>query len=463
MQTYIIKFLLPALLILVSCTNNATPGYDAGLLSINYTVSEDDILNPERGFFTPISLPTEKSFQVVRDTDGNTLIRSYVRLDQYRDKKLPDSLLKSLDDDLSRARAAGIKVILRFSYNYGPPGDAPLSQTEPDASEKRILSHIKQLTPLFQKHGDILPWVEAGFIGAWGEWHHSTHDLDESLKAKRTILEALLEALPPTTFVQLRYPSDIRQLVGTPLSWEDVLKANQRARIGHHNDCFLASNNDQRTYNRDGVRSPDREQADIAELGRFAPVGGETCELNPPRTDCKNALEELERLRFTELNRGFNKGVLQQWKEQGCTAEIRRRLGYRLVLEQASIRGWVQPGGTLQLTLQLRNQGYTAPVHMRPVIAILDGPERYLFEIPGLDPRRWEPGKAIKIDVDIGVPADARPGVYRLALWLPDAAPSLRDDPRYAIRFANVGTWDGSTGWNILLDRLHIDPRLRSP
>lgn len=455
MKKWLLTISLFILFILVSCTNNAEPAFDASLLKHSYTESDEDILNPERGFFTPISLPTEKNLQIVRDVDGNTLIRSNVYLNAYRDQRLPESFLDDLDTDLEQARAAGIKVILRFSYSAGP-----LKNTEPDASQDRILSHIQQLKPIFQRHGDIIPWIEAGFIGAWGEWHHSTNGIDKNLAAKRTILKALLEALPPTTFVQLRYPSDIRQLVGTPLTQNDVLKGNQRARIGHHNDCFLASPNDQRTYSRDGQRTMQQEQDDIAQLGRFAPVGGETCALNPPRTDCKNALQELAYLRFTDINRGFHKQVLQEWKDQGCNAEIRRRLGYRLVLEQAILRGWVRPGGTVQMTVQLANHGFTAPVHMRPVLVVLDGPERFVFEIPALDPRRWEPGTPITIDVELLIPTDARSGSYRMALWLPDTAPSLRDDARYALRFANLGTWDARMGWNVLWESVQVDANI---
>jgi|GEM_PF-6046528 len=31
-----------------------------------------------------------------------------------------------------------------------------------------------------------------------------------------------------------------------------------------------------------------------------------------------------------------------------------------------------------------------------------------------------------------------------------DSYLTLRDDPRYAIRFANENTWDAAHGWNVL-------------
>jgi hypothetical protein len=46
------------------------------------------------------------------------------------------------------------------------------------------------------------------------------------------------------------------------------------------------------------------------------------------------------------------------------------------------------------------------------------------------------------------LPAELAPGFYLLGLWLPDAAPALRLDPRYAIRLANRDTtwWTDRAG-----------------
>ena len=70
-------------------------------------------------------------------------------------------------------REAGVKAIIRFAYNQGPYPDS-----EPDASKAQILRHIEQLAPLLQNNADVIAWLEAGFIGAWGEWHTSTNGLD---------------------------------------------------------------------------------------------------------------------------------------------------------------------------------------------------------------------------------------------------------------------------------------------
>ena len=53
------------------------------------------------------------------------------------------------------------------------------------------------------------------------------------------------------------------------------------------------------------------------------------------------------------------------------------------------------------------------------------------------------------------LPADLPPGVYELGIRLPDAAPSLRDDSDYAVRFANA-TWDSAAGTNQLAAQITI-------
>ena len=49
---------------------------------------------------------------------------------------------------------------------------------------------------------------------------------------------------------------------------------------------------------------------------------------------------------------------------------------------------------------------------------------------------------------EIEIPDDLAPAKYRLGLWLPDAAASIRKDPRYAIRVANRDApwWQSGAG-----------------
>ncbi len=446
-----------ALLVLAGCA--APPGPEPTPTSVTFQPTDADIANPERGFFSPLDIITAPTdYATIRTALGHTLVHTDVRLDAYRDQDLPPELLDTLTESLASIRVGGVKLILRFTYNFGPYPDS-----EPDASLEQVLRHIAQLKPILQTNSDVIAWMEAGFVGAWGEWHTSTHGLDRDPDAKRAIVAALLDALPIDRAIQLRYPGDIRVLVGEPLTPETAITAiasgDIRARIGHHNDCFLASDTDQGTYEREGA-TIDEEKAFIAAVTAYTPMGGETCQNNPPRSECPTTLLEMERFHYTEINASYNPQVVRGWKRGGCLDEISRRLGYRLVLETAMVDAAVRPGGVLDLTVTLRNEGFAAPVNPRPVEVVLDGPARYSVALTAVDVRLWAPGKQTTLTTRLRVPADAPAGAYRLGLWLPDAAADLRDRPVYAIRFANEGegVWDETTGLNVLLPALSIDP-----
>src|SRR5690554_6194679 len=75
------------------------------------------VRNPERGFHAETNLVHDARFTAA---DTYSLARSYVRLDAWRTSDLPGHLFDSLEAGLQAAREAGVKIILRFSYNFGP-------------------------------------------------------------------------------------------------------------------------------------------------------------------------------------------------------------------------------------------------------------------------------------------------------------------------------------------------------
>ena len=60
----------------------------------------------------------------------------------------------------------------------------------------------------------MLALLEAGFIGNWGEWHHSTHGLRDHTSE---IVAKLLDVLPPDRRVALRHPRFKTDLYGSVL------------------------------------------------------------------------------------------------------------------------------------------------------------------------------------------------------------------------------------------------------
>ena len=430
MKRFLSIFLLTSLL--MAC-QPAPSAPEPELISHTYTASNATLLNPERGFFTPHVVPGPAGFSSTRLL-GNTLVHLNIRLDDWREMDIPQNVLNGLDTNFSDIRDAGVKAIIRFAYNEGPYPDS-----EPDASKSQILRHIEQLTPLLQKNADVIAWLEAGFIGAWGEWHTSTNGLD-NIADKRAILTALVNAIP-NRFVQVRYPANIIEMYPEPL--EAI-----NARVAHHNDCFLSSDTDVGTYERDGVNTIERDKKYLAELTRFTPMSGETCAPNPPRSECASAIKEMELLHFSAINEAYHKGILRSWEDGGCMGEISNRLGYRFLLVATGFNEQVRPGGIIHLKAHINNIGFAGLVNRRPLNVVLDGERRYVVPLD-IDTRQWEPG-TVTLTAKLHVPSNANPGEYRLALWLPDGNESLRDNSLYAIQFANENVWDESAGWNVI-------------
>jgi hypothetical protein len=416
-----------------------------------YKVSQEIFHNPERGFFTWTLLTEQPDFSHVRNA-GNTITRPYIRLDDYRDKPLPQTLLDQISAGFEKARTAGIKVIVRFAYNWGPYPDS-----EPDASLSQIKAHLQQVAPILAANEDTILSMEAGFIGAWGEWHTSTNGLDTNTSAKKDILNSILAALPRSKFVALRYPYDQWTLNGPPITSTEAFTGTNRARVGTHMDCFLASTDDWGTWGRLGLHSIYEDKQYVASNSLYSIVGGETCNPNPPRSECSTALSELTKFHFTYLNADYHPDVLNRWKAQGCYPTINKRLGYRINMKKAVYPTKARAGGAYRLQVDISNTGFAPPVNSRPVYVVFaSGTNVYTMLQSKEDVRRWAAGKSRSLVYNLTLPGAMTPGTYNIYLWLPDSSLRLSSNPAYSIRFANVNTWDATKGYNKIASGIQI-------
>jgi hypothetical protein len=431
---------------------DTTPFDAAGeppLSTKSFTLSTDSFLNPERGWMQgdgfPLS-PTE-DLSGIRGT-GYSVIYGEVRLDAFRTTKtLSTKFLADLDGGFGKVRAAKLKVVLRFTYNDPNEGSTQ------DAALDVVLEHIKQLKDVIQKNGDVIAVWQGGFIGQWGEWHDSTNGLDTPANRK-TIMDAIVAALPSGVATQIRVPMFKAAMFPTALTEAQAFDGSTQARIGHHNDCYLADDTDMGTY----AAPVDTWKTYVANDTRYTPMGGETCALFPSRTDCTPAKAETKRLHWSFMNDHWSDKVVAAWKSQGCYDELGKHLGYRLGFTEAKYSSAVRPGGVLQVKLSIMNEGYAALYNSRPVFITLDdGTTLQKARLATIDPRRWAPDAPATIDVRLRIPASAKPGKYKLALWMPDPATGLQSIPEYSVRLANAGVWDATKGNNVVTDALTID------
>jgi hypothetical protein len=218
---------------------------------------------------------------------------------------------------------------------------------------------------------------------------------------------------------------------------EGVLDAADLARIGFHNDCYLASSTDYGTY--EAPRTPDEWRDYIRAATATLPIGGETCNDDATYTACDNALADLERLRFDYLHEGYSAAVIDRWRTEGCLDEIRERLGYRLVLRAASAPVAVPAGAPLRIRLELENLGFApsrSERRLRVVLRSADGTELAVLtpRDPAPDTRTWLPGTIAPFDLVVDLPDDLPTGDHEIRVALLDDS---SDAPAYALVFAN--------------------------
>jgi hypothetical protein len=428
---------------------------------ITYEEETANFANPERGMYhyTEVNLnyfedgALERTvLEQYRQEENITLILRIFNIGAFVTTELSEEVLQGIESDFATLREAGLKAIVRFKYtdDASPPYG--------DASPERVLSHIEQLKPLLQENADLILTLQAGFIGAWGEWYYTDHWgdwgtwSDEDETNRKHLVDALLDALPPERSVQLRTPHYRMTLYGDE---HGCMDGSDQSRIGHHNDCFLASDSDFGTY-----MNPAFEYPWLNEDTRCTSMGGETCAVSGERSQCETAIEELTLFHWTYLNTDYHPLVLADWESGGCMEEIQRQLGYRFVLEEATLTSRSAPGTTLNVSITLHNDGYAAPVNPRDLFLVLTSEESTdRWQIKLMDsPTSWltEEGPVI-LSTTVGLPEDMPTGAYTWHLHLPDPFDRLHKNPFYAIRFANKNIWDEITGFNGLGVTLHVE------
>ena len=515
-------FLLTLLVALFSCaslSSEVSPSPVPGVVpeaakvastTVAFKPSSENFTNPERGFafendppwpdrvtwgfcgepgnfekydYTAWNDPLKLEFLRQERLAGRSLLMSRYHLADFRNRDLTPEYLAFLRRDFAVVRQAGLKMVPRFAYNYPMGG--------PDASLARILGHLEQLRSVLRENADVIAFLEAGFVGCWGEWHTSSNGLDSNgdangygmSSAKRQIVDKLLEVLPVERMVALRVPrekfsyfgsADVKPIV--PLSVATAFNGSNRARVGHHDDCFVCSDSHGGSYfnPRDDLSET---PTFLAQENLFVPQGGEPGDpetINPntpgnansPLSSCPTVLKQFAATRWSVVglfNIYNDASAIQRWQRDGCYDEITRRLGYRFRLLEASAATSALRNSSLTLRLKLTNDGWSRPFNPRALEVVLrektTGKTVRLEVKPAQDVRLFlpGPGETKTLELKVNLPATLL-GTYSLLLNLPDPMASLRQRPEYSIRLANTGLWEPLTGFNALNMGLEIKP-----
>ena len=431
---------------------------------------------------------------------GLALAQTYCYLDRFTDRLIPQAKLDRLEETLRLLRRNGLKAVLRFAYeglnDKNDVGPAP----------ERILRHIGQLEPIIRRHVGVIHVLQAGFVGMWGEWHHSAQKIEESHAALAAIVARLLEALPQSRMTQVRVPVyKCWVLNEAPLGpFREVCAGNAfdgspAARIGFHNDGFMTDKTDGWTWPEPpNYGSPGNPEFDYwtRECPWLAIDGELFWHDAVGHIDGWQAAVRLRMHHYTSLSLAHSYSqrlgspyCMDGWMIQPITVEqvkrdrmplsegyfddpqgnvvtrsafdyIRDHLGYRLELQDAEFPEALRTNGSLSVQVHLINRGFSTPVNPRRVsVVLIDQRDGVIHEFAtDGDARKWQPyepgddsftplAHAVRVS-GAPLPKHLKPGFYQVGLWLAAPERSIRLDPRYAIRTSNRDTlwWTNGKG-----------------
>lgn len=473
-------------------------------LAFDFLPATFEVPNPERGFAEDSYYPDEPSLDAQalvaaarnQGYEIRVIRRTYYLHNFAGMDTLPQSFLDTLAQDLQSAKAAGVKLVLRFAYR--PDENRAGGPTYCDPPKARILAHLAQIGPVLRSHLGAIAYLEAGLIGPWGEWHSASpeqalmdplpgynegsqppcgrQNYDRKLPNRATleIVQALLNEVPGK-MVAVRYPMAKAKLLelqaggspGTyPASFPALAPAEAhgdtlKARLGAHNDCMLASADDYGTFYYDPGPQQELEKAYWKADNLYTVMGGETCTSAPyvpPGEDpARYVYAYFRDFRVSVLNLAYHPDFLRWLKGVpfGGTSlleALKARLGYRLHLRRAELsRNALRPSQTFRLTLYLANEGFGSLYNPKTLALV------FVREGDGLLVRRelqgsfFGPPAGEEGVYAYEVAAPGEGGLYRL--WLEIGDPENPGDPRYHVQLATRTAYrDGRNDLNLYVE-----------
>ncbi len=435
-------------------------------------------------------------------SDGIKLTSAYCYLNDFYDKPLSEKRIELIQQSLDRYRQAGIKIMLRFAYE-----DNSLRIKGP--TFEMILTHLEQLAPLIKRNKDIIYTMQATFIGAFGEWHNSTHYIEEDHSNIEKLVKRELEILPKDRMLQLRVlAKSKRWIFGDSLMIVDesnAFKGTPEARIGFGDMGFLSEEDDGGTWTEPPFyANPGNPEFDyVTQVSPYIAVTGEPYWKDVGgQIDGKSAIRRLRLHHWSSLSisqtysgfYGEKRYSIDRWMETPLAEEelrkenlpisdgyfknysgkpvkrtvfeyIRDHLGYRIELQKAKFPKKISKNESLPVKIELINRGFATFINPRPVYLVLINTSGNLVlkQKTDANPQTWQPFKPGDLEYkplihnisgNISL-EDLEIGEYMVGLWMPDADESIQLDSRYAVRTANRDTpwWttaDGKYGVNIL-------------
>lgn len=369
---------------------------------------------------------------------------------------LSAAMLRDIDARLATYEGTGMRLLLRFTYNFGPIGPTAM-----DAPITVIARHIEQLAPIVKRHRDLIFALEAGFIGTWGEWHDSTHGNDTA-SAHRIVLAKERDQFGNLFPILVRTAGELVQFTGD---------LSPQGGLGIHDDYYASSALDANTWNPCGAHNgycftnytASQLESYGAAVSTTTMFAGEFGALYPPLQTC----DALAAYSYTYHAQSISihplAAVGSELQSEGCALSFYNKIGTRIELRSATITGTVRARKLLEVAVTLVNTGFGRVLRARPVslVFLSNGSEVARIPVPlaELDLRQLASSPApvartfqFRVKLPDTFPSS---GAVSAALLIPDPAPSLTSQAAYALPLNSVDqnnnpVFDAATGYNVI-------------
>lgn len=330
-----------------------------------------------------------------------------------------------------------IKIIPRVYLHWPDKGKYwPADLSADDYSSAAFRSRMTRLIARLGEAWDSDPriaFIETGIIGYWGEQHTPSFlQLPAGMDAE--FGDAYRNAFPNKKLMR-RYPRDLTSY-DFGIHW-DVFGA---IRGGSGNDTTLMTQDLESPLHLDAWKtSPRGGEIDPTFIGEplFNTAGLQAV----VRKQTSRLVDLARRLHWNHLAvlDQIDRADAELWDK---ASQIQNALGYRFVISEATHTAVVAPGGSLSVSLNVRNTGSSAFHYPWPLeVALADARTRKvvwraLWE--GQDLRTWLPGEPIAITRAFPLPPGLPAGQYVVTLAILDPSGLVP-----AARFAVQSYWMG--------------------
>src|SRR5580658_10111216 len=370
---------------------------------------------------------------------------------------LSQGMLDDIDTRLGAFAGSGVRLLVRFVYNFGPIGPGAM-----DAPIDVISGHIDQLAPILLKNKDLIFSLEAGFIGTWGEWHDSTSGNDTAA-AHKVVLDKELSYFDDAFPVLVRYPGDLIQYAGslTPV-----------ANLGLHDDYYASDGDDGGTWNPCITSigycfsgdTASQFQSYASEVSATSVFVGEFGAVDAALQGCSTLGSSSYVYHLQSLSLfPYPTTVGTELQNEGCALTFYNMVGTRIELQKVTLDGYPRANGQLAVGVTLMNTGFGRVIRPRPASLVFVSNGQVIAQSPialsAMDLRQLAPSAtpaAQTFQVDVTLPPTfPSSGSITAALLIPDPAPSLTTQAAYALPLNSVDqsnnpVFDPKTGFNVL-------------